>query len=92
MKAYIKHGISLSIQFLTLFSSFQAVNQDQFFQIITSQANADNRRPVGATIKGIMDTWTLQKGFPLVKVSLNGDILTFTQVYINIALLNWRNN
>ncbi|XP_021950282.1 aminopeptidase N [Folsomia candida] len=59
--------------------SFQAANQDQLFLILTGQANADGRLPVGSTMKGIMDTWTLQKGFPLVKATLNNNAVVLTQ-------------
>lgn len=50
------------------FSAFQPVNQDQLFKILTSQAYADHRLPVGATMKDIMDTWTLQRRYPVVNV------------------------
>jgi aminopeptidase N len=46
---------------------------------LTAQAQADGRLPQGVTIKEIMDTWTLQKGYPLINVGHNGNTVTISQ-------------
>lgn len=56
-----------------------AVQEDLFFYL--QQAAVEDRRdltfPPGADVKRILDTWTLQVGHPLVRVSdtMNGAVL-----------------
>lgn len=63
-------------------SAFGAVFQDDLFESLTEEALANNRLPDGVTMKEIMDTWTLQKGYPLLKVRHHAteDTVTVTQV------------
>ncbi|ODM96179.1 Aminopeptidase N [Orchesella cincta] len=62
-------------------NAFGAVEQDDLFEALTEHALADNRLPEGVTMKTIMDTWTLQKAYPLLKVrhSTSDNIVTITQ-------------
>lgn len=66
---------------LWLCSAFGAVYQDDLFEVLTEQALEDKRLPEGITMKDIMDTWTLQKSYPLLKVKhhTGEDTVTITQ-------------
>ncbi|ODM93469.1 Thyrotropin-releasing hormone-degrading ectoenzyme, partial [Orchesella cincta] len=48
---------------------FSGVTQDDLFKALTEQAEADDTF-TEYTVKEIMDTWTLQSGFPIVQVSV----------------------
>lgn len=39
------------------------------WEALTSQAHADNVLDESITVKEIMDTWTLQTGFPMIMVT-----------------------
>ncbi|XP_035700559.1 aminopeptidase N [Folsomia candida] len=65
-----------------------AVQEDLFFYL--QQAAVEDRRdltfPPGADVKRILDTWTLQVGHPLVRVSdtMNGAVLISQERYSNL--------
>jgi len=40
---------------------------------MTEQGHADGTLPDEFSVKTIMDTWTLQMGYPIIDVKLNGD-------------------
>jgi aminopeptidase N len=47
------------------------------WEALTSQAHADNVLDGSISVKEIMDTWTLQTGFPVIMVTRNyatGDV------------------
>lgn len=48
---------------------YTGVHQDQLFEVLDEFAHDDNKLPAGVTVKDIMDTWTLQSGYPLIRVS-----------------------
>lgn len=50
-------------------SQYKAAAQDDLWAHLTSQALKDNTLPKDLTVKTIMDTWTLQKGFPVITVT-----------------------
>ena len=50
---------------------FDAAEQDDLWQHLTVQGHKDNTLPLEMDVKTIMDTWTLQMGFPVVTVSRN---------------------
>jgi aminopeptidase N len=43
--------------------------QDTLWEYLTDAAKEDGTIPDALTVKDIMDTWTLQKGFPVIKVT-----------------------
>ena len=47
-----------------LYSKYQAAEQDDLWRYLTEQAHKDKTLPQDLTVKTIMDTWTLQMGFP----------------------------
>ena len=47
---------------------FSNANQDNLWQELTAQGHFDSTLDRSLTIKEIMDTWTLQKGYPVVNV------------------------
>ncbi|KAF2365600.1 ERAP1-like C-terminal domain, partial [Trinorchestia longiramus] len=47
--------------------------QDDLWQSLTEQAHADGTLSQNLTVKTIMDTWTLQMGFPVISVARSGD-------------------
>ena len=51
----------------------QAAEQDDLWFYLTSQAHIDGTLPEDVTVKQIMDTWTLQMGYPVVTVTRNYD-------------------
>ena len=48
---------------------YQAADQDDLWQFLTEQAHRDGTLPKDISVKEVMDTWTLQMGFPVVTVS-----------------------
>ena len=67
---------------LTAHSSFKAATQDDLWRYLTQQAHTDNTLPSDVSIKTIMDTWTLQMGFPVVSVTRNYDSNEATLVQV----------
>ncbi|KAF2365601.1 ERAP1-like C-terminal domain, partial [Trinorchestia longiramus] len=47
--------------------------QDDLWEALTEQAHADETLPQDLTVKQIMDTWTLQMGFPVINVARTDD-------------------
>ena len=45
--------------------------QDDLWQHLTDQAHQDFILPEDMNVKSIMDTWTLQMGFPLITITRN---------------------
>ena len=50
---------------------FHAAEQDDLWHHLTVQGHKDNNLPLDMDVKTIMDTWTLQMGFPVVTVTRN---------------------
>ena len=62
--------------------AYQSAEQDDLWNALTKQAHVDNALGDNVTVKQIMDTWTLQTGFPVVTVmrDYNNDSANVTQV------------
>lgn len=56
-----------------LCSKYDAAEQDDLWHYLTIQAHLDGSIPKDLTVKTIMDTWTLQMGFPVVTVERKYD-------------------
>merc|ERR1719153_1277968 len=50
---------------------FDAAEQDDLWHHLTVQGHKDNNLPLEMDVKTIMDTWTLQMGFPVLTVTRN---------------------
>lgn len=63
---------------------YQNAEQDDLWQYLTTAAHEDNTLPADVSVKKIMDTWTLQMGYPVIKVtrSSDGTSATVTQVSV----------
>jgi aminopeptidase N len=48
---------------------FQSSTQNDLWEALTAQAHADSALDPNMSVKDIMDTWTLQTGFPMVIVT-----------------------
>ena len=74
--------VSKPWKYIYYFSSYKAAEQDDLWHHLTSQAHIDKTLPEDVTVKQIMDTWTLQMGFPVITVTRNYDDKTakLTQV------------
>ncbi|KAG0718922.1 Aminopeptidase Ey [Chionoecetes opilio] len=61
--------------------AFGNAEQDDLWDFLTRAAHQDLTLDSDTTVKAIMDTWTLQMGYPLVKVMRNagGTVATVTQ-------------
>ena len=67
--------------FHEILSAYGSAVQDQLFQILTDQAHEDGKLPQEISMKDIMDSWTRQNSFPLIRVSkASSTRLYFTQV------------
>ena len=49
------------------------------WRVLTEQAHKDKTLDANLTVKQIMDTWTLQMGYPVVQVDRRGDKLVLNQ-------------
>ncbi|CAL8109596.1 unnamed protein product [Orchesella dallaii] len=61
--------------------TYQAAVQNDLWDSLTEQAHADGTLDRAMTVHDVMDTWTLQKGFPTIKVerNYNDGSATFSQ-------------
>lgn len=49
--------------------SYSSATQNNLWDALTAQAHKDRALPADVTVKDIMDTWTLQTGYPVVTVT-----------------------
>jgi aminopeptidase N len=54
---------------LCAFRAYQSAEQDDLWLFLTNEARIHNIFDNSTTVKEIMDTWTLQTGFPVVTVT-----------------------
>lgn len=68
--------------FFDAFSMYANAEQDDLWKFLTAAAHQDGTLPQDVAVKTIMDTWTLQKGLPIIKVtrSSGGTSANITQV------------
>ena len=50
---------------------FEAAEQDDLWRYLTEQAHKDGTLSKSMSVKTVMDTWTLQMGFPVVTINRN---------------------
>lgn len=55
------------------------VLQDDLWECMTDQAHKDGTLQPNMTVKQVMDTWTLQAGYPVVNVTRDGNDIILTQ-------------
>lgn len=69
--------------FLYINRAYQSAEQNDLWYALTKQAHKDKVLDPSVTVKEIMDTWTLQTGFPVVTVSrnYNNGSITLIQVW-----------
>ncbi|KAF2365595.1 Peptidase M1 membrane alanine aminopeptidase N-terminal [Trinorchestia longiramus] len=58
--------------YLTI-NEYSNANQDDLWDALTEQGHADGTLPEDLTVKIIMDTWTLQMGYPVIDVVRSDD-------------------
>ena len=64
-------------------SAYNGAVQDDLFDALQDALEAAGKLdllPPGISVKQVMDTWTLQTGYPLVRVSRRNNTLTLSQV------------
>lgn len=76
---------------------FSNAKQDNLWEELTNQAHLDNTLDTNLNVKDIMDTWTLQKGYPVVHININssndGLVLTLNQEWFLLnRIKNYSNN
>lgn len=49
--------------------SYSSATQNDLWDALTAQAHRDGALPADVTVKDIMDTWTLQTGYPVITVT-----------------------
>ncbi|XP_052132442.1 aminopeptidase N, partial [Frankliniella occidentalis] len=51
--------------------SYSSATQNDLWDALTEQAHRDRALPADVTVRDVMDTWTLQTGYPVVTVTRN---------------------
>ena len=65
---------------------YSNAEQDDLWAELTAQAHKDGTLEDYYNVKTIMDTWTLQMGYPYLSVDVKGDgTATITQVIIIVT-------
>lgn len=75
---------------------YNSATRQDLWQALTEQAREEGFWGSDMSVQTVMDTWTLQTGFPLVTVTRNYDekTATITQVYLlqkPMSILNKQN-
>ncbi len=66
-----------------IFSRFNSTEQDDLWYYLTQQAHKYGTLAKDVTVKEIMDTWTLQMGYPVINVERN-----YGQRYAKVTQVN----
>lgn len=61
------------IIFFFIFRAYGNAVEDDLWQALQEQVIKDGKIELPATIKTIMDSWTVRMGFPLINVTRNYD-------------------
>jgi len=69
--------------------AYQSAEQNDLWHALTQQAHKDKVLEPSVTVKEIMDTWTLQTGFPVITVTrnYNNNSATLTQVFTDYIII-----
>lgn len=68
-------------------SAYGTATQWDLFDILDRHAFASGVHPGVATVSEIMETWSLQRGFPLIRVEvISQRVIALTQVCIYLQL------
>jgi len=68
-------------------STYNSSVQDDLWKHLTLAAHEDGILPQDVTVKMIMDTWTLQMGYPVVKVTRSPDGTSATLTQVSLYLM-----
>ncbi|CAL4093881.1 unnamed protein product, partial [Meganyctiphanes norvegica] len=70
--------------------AYKAASQDDLWEFLTEQAVEDDALEGGLSVKEVMDTWTLQMGYPVINVqrSKDGTSATVSQVKFSVLVDN----
>ncbi|KAG0730404.1 Aminopeptidase Ey [Chionoecetes opilio] len=68
-KTAFRRGLTNYLQFF----KYDNAEQDDLWQHLTEAAHEASTLPRDLTVKTIMDTWTLQMGYPVIKVERSAD-------------------
>ncbi|CAO1423722.1 unnamed protein product [Diamesa serratosioi] len=74
--------------------SFKNTIQDDLWATLTDEAHKRESIPENLTVKDIMDTWTLQVGYPVISVERDYDTnsANLSQVRYQVRHQNWSNS
>ena len=68
---------------------YKNADQNNLWESLTNQAHEDKTLNPELSVKQIMDTWTLQKGYPVVQVNrLNSSSFSISQKWFLLNPLN----
>lgn len=67
---------------------YQNAEQDDLWASLTDKAHESKSLPCEMSVKEIMDTWTLQTGYPVVNVTRDYDKETATLTQVNSFYLH----
>ena len=62
----------------TFSRAYQCATQDDLWEVLTEEAHRRGVLDLHVSVKRIMDTWTLQTGFPVVNVIRDYESNSFT--------------
>lgn len=75
------------VNVLKFYRAYQSATQDDLWQSLTEEAHRQSALSPSVTVKEIMDTWTLQTGFPLITVTRHYDDGSATVSQVGFSLI-----
>lgn len=77
-------------EYLRIYQYSNAVHDD-LWNVMTEYGHTHQTLPDGLSVKTIMDSWTLNAGYPILSVRLNGTSLHITQQQYTLPVINTTN-
>lgn len=68
--------------------AYDNAEQDDLWESLTEEAHKRGKLPKDMTVKNIMDTWTLQTGYPVITVTRNYETGTATIEQVTMIIQN----
>ena len=68
-----------------IFRKYDNAEQDDLWRHLTEAAHEAGTLPTNLTVKTIMDTWTLQMGYPVIKVERSDDGTSATVSQVSVC-------